>query len=395
MRRLSGVAYGCGVFGPLARFLALYGTLFAAFGVASPFVPALLASKGLAPDGIGVVLAAGTAIRLLAGPAGGRLADRSGAPRRVLASLLVAAAVVALGYLPAYGLVLLLLVGVSDSAALAPLVPIADALTLEAAGAKRRFEYGWVRGTGSAAFVIGTILSGFAIRRFGLPVFVWMNAALLSAASLLAVKLPETRHVRSQQGPVSGGIPSLLRLPWFVRLMLVAALVEGSHAMHDSFAVIRWEASGIGPDAAGLLWSEAVVAEIIVFGWLGRLLLDRLGPGAAAMLAASAGVLRWCVMARTVWLPAMAAIEPLHGLTFALLHLACMRLMARLVPAHLAARAQAFYGTVAIGAMTALLTLASGPLYGRFGAGAFLAMAGLCAAAVPIARGLPGKLGAC
>jgi hypothetical protein len=28
-------------------------------------------------------------------------------------------------------------------------------------------------------------------------------------------------------------------LPWFARLMLVAALVEGSHAMHDSFAVIR------------------------------------------------------------------------------------------------------------------------------------------------------------
>ena len=177
--------------------------------------------------------------------------------------------------------------------------------------------------------------------------------------------------------------------------MLVAALVEGSHAMHDSFAVIRWEAVGIGPVAAGLLWSEAVVSEIFVFIWLGRPLLDRLGPGGAAMLAGSAGVLRWCVMARTAWLPVMAAIEPLHGLTFALLHLACMRLMSRLVPVHLSARAQAFYGTVAIGAATALLTLLSGPLYQALGPNAFLVMAGFCAAAVPIARGLPRATAAC
>ncbi len=58
--------------------------------------------------------------------------------------------------------------------------------------------------------------------------------------------------------------------------MAVASLVEGSHALHDSFAVIRWEQAGIGPDAAGLLWSEAVVSEVLVFIWLGRRLLDRL-----------------------------------------------------------------------------------------------------------------------
>jgi MFS_1 like family len=80
-------------------------------------------------------------------------------------------------------------------------------------------------------------------------------------------------------------------------------------------------------------------------------------------------------MARTSCLPVMAAIEPLHGLTFALLHLACMRLMSRLVPVRLAARAQAFYGTVAVGAATALLTLLSGPLYQAFGSNAFLVMA--------------------
>ena len=72
---------------PLRRFLALYGALFAAFGVALPFLPGLLQQDGLGSGAIGVVLAGGTGIRLLAGPLGGRLADRTGWPAAVLAAL--------------------------------------------------------------------------------------------------------------------------------------------------------------------------------------------------------------------------------------------------------------------------------------------------------------------
>jgi PPP family 3-phenylpropionic acid transporter len=158
--------------------------------------------------------------------------------------------------------------------------------------------------------------------------------------------------------------------------------------MQDSFAVIRWGAAGIGPGTAGLLWSLSVAAEVIVFLFVGRPLLDRLAPAGAAMLAATAGVVRWAVLAETAWLPALAVIEPLHGLTFALLHLTCMRLLAESVPRHLAATALTLYGTVGIGAATTLLTLASGPLFGRFGAHGFWVMAALCAAALPLARTL-------
>jgi hypothetical protein len=78
-------------------------------------------------------------------------------------------------------------------------------------------------------------------------------------------------------------------------------------------------------------------------------------------------------------------VEPLHGLTFALLHLACMQMLSVIVPPALAATAQAIYGTVAVGAMAAILTLVSGPLYGALGPRAFWVMALLCAAALPIA----------
>ena len=373
----------------LPRFLALYAALFAAFGVASPFFAAFLGSRGLRPEAIGLVLAAGTAIRLIAGPVGGRLADRFGAPRLVLMAYAAAASGVAFLYLPADGLWLLLAVSIVHASVLAPLTPIADALTVEAATIGKRFQYGWVRGAGSAVFILGTLLSGQVVGRFGLAAIIWLNGILFGATALCVWFVPD---MLQRAAPVvrerMAGVGSLLRLPSFGRLMIVAALVQGSHALHDSFVVIHWRSVGIGDGTIGLLWSEAVAAEVVVFLFAGRWLLDRLSPAGASILAASGGILRWAVLAQTTSAAASGLVEPLHGLTFALQHLACMRLIAAVVPPELAATAQAFYGTVAVGAATALLTLACGPLFAHLDAASFWIMAGLCAAAVPVAWGL-------
>jgi MFS transporter, PPP family, 3-phenylpropionic acid transporter len=384
----------------LSRFLILYAVLYSGFGVQSPYLPTLLESRDLQPEAIALVLAAGTAVRLAAGPAAGRLADRLDAPKVILAFCSAAAALIALGYLPTRGLWPLFVVGVFHSAALAPLAPLSDTLALGAAAPARtndagtpKFDYGWVRGAGSGAFIFGLVLSGQAIGQFGIAAVVWLNAGLLAATAFVALRVPQLLPSHDADRPVATkaglrGVGALLRLPLYRRVVLIAALILGSHALHDSFAVIRWGAAGIGPGTAGLLWSLSVAAEVMVFLFVGRPLLDRLGPAGTAILAAAAGIVRWAVLAETAWLPALAAIEPLHGLTFALLHLTCMRLLAECVPRHLAATALTLYGTVGIGTATTLLTLASGPLYAHFGARGFWVMAALCAAALPLARTL-------
>ena len=89
------------------------------------------------------------------------------------------------------------------------------------------------------------------------------------------------------------GIGRLLAIPLYRRIVLVAALVFGSHAMHDSFAVIRWREAGIGSEMMSVLWSESVAAEVISgFFVLGRRILDRIGP-APPPRCATAGLLRW------------------------------------------------------------------------------------------------------
>jgi PPP family 3-phenylpropionic acid transporter len=57
-----------------------------------------------------------------------------------------------------------------------------------------------------------------------------------------------------------------------------------------------------------------------------------------------------------------------------------------MIPHHLAATAQALYGTVAVGITTALLTIVSGSLYASLAGEAFWMMAIPCAVAIPLAK---------
>ena len=366
----------------LPKFILLYAGMYAAYGVSSPFIPAFVTERGLRPEHLGLVLAAGTAIRLVAAPLAGRIADRLQALRMVLVVCIALASAVTLGYLPAHGFALLLGLTLLHAAFLAPMTVLADALALGASRAAA-FEYGWVRGAGSAAFIAGILLSGQLVGAFGLTAIIWSQALLLVAAALAATRIPELPH-EARRAP-AGGTLALLRIARFRNLVLVAALILGSHAMHDAFAVIRWTSAGVSASSASMLWALAVLAEVAVFFVAGPALIARLTPAGAIALAALAGMLRWAVMAQTAALPALVLVQPLHGITFALLHLACMRLIAGMVPAGLEATAQAIYATVGIGAATALLTFASGFLYAQGGARGFWVMCALCAAALPVA----------
>ena len=159
----------------------------------------------------------------------------------------------------------------------------------------------------------------------------------------------------------------------------------GSHALHDSFAVIYWNSAGIGSAMVSVLWSEQVIAEVVVFLLIGPALLRWIGPAWALTVSAAISAIRWGLMATSTDPYVLASIEPLHGATFALLHLAAMRVIAAVIPLRLAATAQAVYGTLGVGAAVAVVTFASGLLYEHLGGRGFWVMAALCVTAVPIA----------
>ena len=372
-------------------YILLYTALYAAFGVASPFWPIFFETRGLSPQEIGIVLAAAMLTRLLAGPTVGMLADRAGSLRFALAVCTALAAASAAALLWVHSFALLLFIAVLQAASLAPTTSLADALSVNAARprlAGKEFEYGWIRGSASLAFIFGTLTAGQLISRTDVTPIIWMNLSFLVVAAASTALLPPVAPPSSppltRGSSVIGELGELLRIPRFRMMILVTSSVYGSHAMHDAFAVIWWSAAGIEPWTISILWSEAVAAEVIVFFLIGPALLDRLGARGAAVLAAAAGVVRWSVAGVTTSVLALSILQPLHGFTFALLHLASMRMMQTLVPARLAGTGQSIYA-FGSGCLTAVLTLLSGILYAKFEGAAFLPMALLCAVALPLA----------
>ena len=122
--------------GALFRFVLLYAGLFSAFGSVSPFLPAFLASRGLAPEHLGLVLGAGTTVRLVFGPFAGRLADRFHAFRAELAIFAILAATAALSYFAVGAVWMVVVVSLFQAAALAPGVS-RNGVTLAAARWRR------------------------------------------------------------------------------------------------------------------------------------------------------------------------------------------------------------------------------------------------------------------
>jgi MFS family permease len=60
-----------------ASLLGVFMLLYGAFGVASPFLPALIEARGIPPAQIGLLFAAGTAIRVVSAPIAAGFADRT------------------------------------------------------------------------------------------------------------------------------------------------------------------------------------------------------------------------------------------------------------------------------------------------------------------------------
>jgi PPP family 3-phenylpropionic acid transporter len=376
---------------PPLRFALLFAAQFAAVGVLMPFLPAVLAGQGLTPTQIATVLAAASAVRLLAAPAIGRGADGIGDPRNVLLLAAALATLTVTGFALGQGFVALLLVAMLHSMVNAPVVPLSDALAL-AASRRIGFDYGRVRSAGSASFILAAVIAGLAVQAAGPVAVIWIASGCLALTALAARGLPPL----PTGGGGRAGFAAPFAEPAFRRLLPLSALIQGSHALYYGFGTLHWQAAGLSPSVIGLLWAEGVVAEVALFLW-GKPLVERLGAAGMAALAAAAGLLRWAVLAETSWLPALAGAQLLHALSFGAMHLGAMRVLGGMPPGQ-AATAQTLHASLGVGLASGLLTFAAGPLYARYGGAGFWAMAGLCALALPLAwrlrAVLPGRVAA-
>src|SRR5205823_6549458 len=140
-----------------------------------------------------------------------------------LAIAAIGTAMAVLGYLSASVFWTILVVSLLHSFALAPTTNLADALALVASsrGGQHSFEYGWVRGAGAGAFIVGSLIAGVAIALYGLGVIICLQALLMLCVPLAASLVPPVATTANQpdQKISHASVLALARLPAFRRVV--------------------------------------------------------------------------------------------------------------------------------------------------------------------------------
>lgn len=379
------------------RMALQYVLLFGASGVSLPFAGLWLRAQGLTGAQIGVVLAAPMLARVATGPLIAVWADGFRFRRTPIALL---GAAMAVGYGGA-GLVEGYLAWASlwfvGATAAAALIPLTDVLTLRLA-ARDGFSFSLPRGCGSAAFVAANVGMGALLLRAPVDVVIWWVTAVALAAVLVGSLLLPREPVG--ETATSGferfrGLGRLLRDQVFMTAIFAVGAVQASHAFQYGFSALLWARQGVSEAVTGQLWAFGVVVEIALM-WLFEPWRRRVGIGPWALLMAGsvAAVLRWGAMALAPPLWLLWPLQALHALTFAATFLAGVQIVEQLVPRDSQTAAQTLSSVLSAGLLIGLATAVSGPLFDRFGAGGYGAMAVLSALGVIAAVSLGRRLAA-
>ena len=378
----NNAAGGRGRFGqrqPIIASALVVAAVFANFGIQAPYFPLWLGKRGLSASEIALVMSAPLFLRLAISPWIGALADRRPDRRGLIAGLVLISMACAVLLLFAHGFWPIFLLATIMLLAFQPVQPVVDATVglLVRHGIAR--DFGRIRLWGSVSFAIVAMVAGWMLEHGSIEmvfgVLIGLQAMTIAAAWLLPL-------VPSPDKPVE--TPAFL--PWKrPDLMFVfggIALINASQAMYFGFGTVHMLAIGYPSWSIGLLWTVAVVAEIVVL-WFAPMVLLRLGPNRLLMAAAIGTFIRWLGMALDPPLIGMLALQSLHACTLSCTYLGLMAFIQHNVEPEAAARAQSASQT-ATGLLLASMTLVTGPIYNILAGQTYLVMAILPALAVPL-----------
>jgi PPP family 3-phenylpropionic acid transporter len=362
-----------------------YSAIFVGTGAMAPYMPVWFAERGLSGAQIGLILALPMLARVVTAPALAVWADSFALRRTPLILLgLATAAGYALMAAP-FGFPWWLAVWLVAASAFATLPPLTDVVALARARTEG-FNYGWPRGIGSASFIVANIAAGsLLVATSSDSVLAWIVVAALASAAAAAVLLPADPVM--EHGGVAelrerlAGLGLLLKDRLFLLAVVSVGLIQSAHAFYYSFSALAWKAQGIPENLTGVLWGVGVAVEI-VFMWFLEPWRRRIGPRRLLVIGGLAALVRWTAYAFAPPLWLLFPLQALHALSYAATFLASLQLVERLSTPMNVTAAQTINSAFSGGLLAGLATLASGPLFDRFGAVGYLLMTAMSLAGV-------------
>lgn len=348
------------------RLSAWYFFYFAYVGAFAPYFTLYLQSLGFSAWDIGVLMSAAPVMRALAPAFWGALSDRSGRRVPVVRFSSAATAVAFLGFFAFrdfWGVFVGILFNFFFWSAAHPLV---EALTLERL-AGRTEDYGRIRLWGSVGFIVAVLSVGALLDATSVFALLWVCLGLLLGIVLCSTSLDEVEHGRHAKPPSSLRL-GLMR-PTVLALIAACFLMSAAHGPLYVFFSIHLVNHGYDKTLVGVLWSLGVVAEILVFAFLPRL-MARFSLRSILLASFALAVARFLLIGWQVdSLPLLLVAQAMHGATFGAHHAAAVTALGRWFPRQQQGRVQAIYGSISFGAGGMLGNFVSGMTWSDWGPG--------------------------
>lgn len=361
---------------PYWRLSSYYFFYFASLGALVPYWGLYLQERGFEPLAIGQLLAILSGTKIIAPMIWGHVVDLFG---RRMGMVRWSALLSALAFVAVFGAsgfwnmaASMLLFSFFWNASL----PQVEAVTFNHLR-RRPTRYALVRLWGSVGFILVVVGLGQSIGHDSLSIVPTWLLALLIGVWLATLAIPDSEPVHPAGAAQT--LLGLLRQPGVIAFFAACFLLQVSHGIYYGFYSIHLEAAGYSGAAVGWLWALGVVAEVLIFLVMHRL-LERFGARRVLMASLAIAVVRWLSIGAFIDVLAIQLIaQTLHAATFGTFHASAIHLVHHAFPGRTQGRGQALYNSLSFGAGGAVGNLLGGALWSgtdpmtTFGAGALMA----------------------
>ena len=359
---------------PYWRLSGFYFFYFASLGVLIPYWSLYLKSLGYNSLTIGGLIAILPATKLIAPYICGWLADHT---RRSMLIIRVTSILAVLSFLLVFVsqqlwwlTFAMLLFSFFWNATL----PQFEAMTLNHLGDDTH-HYSMVRLWGSLGFIVLVVLIGNLLEVYEediIPLVVLLTFVVIALSSFIVPEKLNTPHV--DHSPIW----HVIKQPKVLAFIAVCFLMLCSHGPYYTFYTIYLEEQGYSSYMIGVLWAVGVLAEVVIF-----LLMHRLLPffGARKLLITTLllTTLRWLIIGFFVTdLSMLFLAQLIHAFSFGVFHAVGISLVHEYFTGSHQGRGQALYSSVSFGAGVAVGSLVSGLVWDQWGATVLFMFAACC-----------------
>lgn len=368
---------------PYWRLSGFYFLFFITVGVFLPYWPLYLRSIGFDAKAIGILSTIVVVTKIFTTYLWGWVVDHTGRRTQIIR---IASALSALsfgGALFARDFLDLAIILFLFSAFWSASLPQIEAATLTHLG-ESTSKYTIIRVWGSIGFLITVWIMGFALEYVQISLVPLILLGSMMVVWLASLAIPGLAIEYEEPEAIS--LRNILFRPHVLALIVVCFLVLASHAPLYTFYSIYLEDHGYSSTFIGGMWAVGVLAEIIVFMVIGRL-LQEFSLRVLLLSSLSLAVVRWALIGIFVDYPVLLFIAQLmHAATFGVYHSVTIQYVHRYFKGRLQGRGQALYSSAGYGAGMAAGSLISGYVWKSAGGMAcFYGAAGIALLALVIA----------